>query len=241
MSYWSDEGLVLSRIDYSETSIILKVFTKDRGIKKGLVRGGKNKKNIYIYEAGNIIKLEWSGRNENSLGNFRCELLSSNSVLFLSDNLKFSAVLSVLNLIEFSLLENEEEKSLYQETKKLLDNILNQPAWLKNYVFWEILLLERIGFGLQLSKCAVSGTNINLAYVSPKTGNAISKHHAGQWQNRLLILPKFIIKNDAADVNDILNGLKISSKFLDKFALSIGKKLPFTRNHFIDIIKSLNN
>ncbi len=237
MSYWNDEALVLSRINYSETSIILKIFTKQHGIKKGMVRGGKNKKNMYMYEAGNFIKVEWRGRSENFLGNFKCELLSANGILFTTDKLKFSAVLSVLNLLEFSLLENEQEETLFVATNMLLNNFINKPAWLKNYVLWEVLLLERVGFGLQLSRCAISGKNINLSYVSPKTGNAISNDFVGDWKKRLLILPKFLIQNDVANISDIINGLKITSKFLNKFSFSIGKKLPFTREHFIDNIR----
>ena len=236
MSYWEDEALVLSSINYSETSLILKVFTKEYGVKSGLVRGGKRNKNIYIYESGNHIKIAWKGRNENALGAFTCELISSNSVLFTKDKLKFLAVLSILNLIEFCLLENDKEELLFDETLHLLNHILNQPAWLKKYVFWEKLLLERVGFGLQLTKCVISGRNTNLDYVSPKTGNAISKGCAGDWKHRLLVLPKFLIRNDIATKNDILNGLIITSKFLNKFALSIGKKIPFTREHFIDSI-----
>ena len=238
MSYWYDEALVLSRIDYSESSIILTVFTRNHGIRKGMVRGGKNKKIHYMYEAGNYIKIEWRGRSEDSLGSFKCELLSSSYVLFTTDKIKFAGILSVLNLIEFCLLESDQESKLFDETHKLLNIIINQPVWFKYYIFWEILLLERTGFGLQLLKCGISGKNNKLEYVSPKSGNAISNDYAGEWKDRLLVLPRFIIYDDVATIDDIINAFKITSKFLNKFAYSVGKKLPFTREHFIDKIKN---
>ena len=191
-----------------------------------------------MYEAGNFIKIEWRGRSEENLGNFKCELISSSCVLFTTDKLKFAGILSVLNLIEFCLIDHEQEKKLFDETYKLLNIKINQTEWLKYYILWEILLLERTGFGLQLSKCAVSGKNTNLEYVSPKSGNAISNDCVGEWKKRLLVLPKFITYNHAATIGDILNAFKITSKFLNKFAYSIGKKLPFTREHFIDKIKN---
>ena len=39
----TDIGIILNRISYSETSIIVKCFTRDNGLKAFLVQGGKKK------------------------------------------------------------------------------------------------------------------------------------------------------------------------------------------------------
>ena len=44
MIFWEDEAIILSYQDYSESSIILKVFTQNLGIRKGFIRGAKKKK-----------------------------------------------------------------------------------------------------------------------------------------------------------------------------------------------------
>ena len=112
LNNWEDDALVLSRTFYSETSLILKVFSKHYGVRKGLVKGGKKINASYIFESGNLVNANWRGRNEEVLGNFRCELIKSNSALFLNDSLKFSALVAALNLIEYSLLENAIEKKI---------------------------------------------------------------------------------------------------------------------------------
>ena len=44
MIIWDDEAIILSSVKFSENSLVLKVFSKNRGIQKGLVRGAKSKK-----------------------------------------------------------------------------------------------------------------------------------------------------------------------------------------------------
>ena len=237
MITWKNKALVLSKINYSETSLILKIFTDKKGIRKGLVKGGKNIKKSNIYETGNLVIAEWKGKNEDSLGLFNCELLEANSGIFLEDSKKFLSIMSLLNLIEFSLLENDIEEELFVKSYNLIKKILNnQNFWLANYVKWELLLLKKIGFGLELNKCIVSNSNNNLSYVSPKSGCAVSQTSAKGWEKKLLPLPAFLISNEEANHEDIKNGLKLTSYFLIKFSNSINKNLPFTRKYFIDSI-----
>ena len=102
MINWKNKGLVLSSTNYSETSLILKVFTDKHGIRKGLVKGGKVLKKSNIFEAGNLLSVEWRGRNTDSLGLFNCELLEANQGIFINDSSKFLSIISLLNLLEFS-------------------------------------------------------------------------------------------------------------------------------------------
>lgn len=236
LNNWEDEGLVLSRNYFSETSIILKVFSRNYGVRKGLVRGGKKTKNSHIFESGNLINLNWRAKNEDALGNFQCELIKTNSALFFNDSLKFSALISSLNLLEFSILENDPEKILYEYTLNLIHRINTSYKWLKYYVLWEIILLEKIGFGLNLKQCVLTNSKSDLKFVSPKSGCAVSSTAGDRWKKKLLPLPQFLIKEEDPSIIDIINGLSLAKNFLEKFSNSIGKKIPFTREHFIDNI-----
>ena len=236
MNNWEDDALILSRTYYSETSLILKVFSMHYGVRKGLVKGGKKNNTSYIFESGNLVNANWRGRNEEVLGNFRCELIKSNSALFINDSLKFSALISTLNLLEYSLPVNEPEMILYKNTLNLIGKINTTNDWLKDYVIWELILLEKIGFGLSLESCTLTNSKENLRYVSPSSGCAVSESVDEKWKNKLLILPSFIVNNKKPSIRDIINGLKLTQNFLEKFAISIGKKIPFTRDHFIDNI-----
>ena len=237
MIIWDDEGLILSSINYSETSIILKVFTCNHGVQKGFVRGAKSKKKSNIYEAGNLVSISFKSRTEDMLGIFLVGLMKPSSLLYLNDLKRFSCIISVINLLEFSLLESEAETELYFYSKNLINKIFSyEKGWIEEYIRWEVFLLKKIGFGLELSKCILSNKKTNLSYVSPKSGCAVNKEAGKQWEKKLLELPKFLISDNKANRSELRKGFKITTYFLTKFANSIDKILPFTRSNFMDNI-----
>ena len=237
MIIWDDEGLILSSINYSETSIILKVFTRNYGVQKGFVRGAKSKKKSNIYEAGNLVSISFKSRTEDMLGIFLVDLMKPSPLLYLNDLKRFSCIISVINLLEFSLLESEPETELYFYSKNLINKIFSyEEGWVEEYIKWEVFLLKKIGFGLELSKCILSNKKTNLTYVSPKSGCAVNKEAGKQWEKKLLELPKFLISENKANRSELRKGFKITTYFLTKFANSIDKILPFTRSNFMDNI-----
>ena len=237
MIIWNDEGIILSSINYSETSLILKVFTYEHGIQKGFVRGAKRKNKTNVYEVGNLVNISFKSRTQDMLGSFSVDLMQPSSLLYLNDTKRFSSIISVINLLEFSLLENETESELYYFSKKLITKILsNEKDWIEDYIRWEIFLLKKVGFGLELSKCILSNKKTNLSYISPKSGCAVNKKAGKIWENKLLELPNFLISDTKANDSELSKGFRITTHFLTKFANSIGKILPFTRSNFIDNI-----
>ena len=245
MIIWQDESLILSSQDFSDTSIILKVFSKNHGVRKGLVRGAKKKNKAYIFESGNLVLASFKARTDDMLGIFNIDLIKPCPAIYLKERLKFSAIISILNLIEFCLLENDVESDLYHYTKLLINKVFTTDNdWLIDYVRWEVFLLKQVGFGLELSKCILTNKTENLKYLSPKSGCAVEKNAGEKWKAKLLLLPDFLINyadNQIVKKKDLLDGLKITSNFLYKFSLSINKILPFTRRDFIDIILNYEN
>ena len=237
MIIWDDEGLILSSINYSETSIILKVFTRNHGVQKGFVRGAKSKKKSNIYEAGNLVSISFKSRTEDMLGIFFVDLMKPSPLLYLNDLKRFSCIISVINLLEFSLLESEPETELYLYSKNLINKVFSyEEGWIEEYIRWEVFLLKKIGFGLELSKCILSNKKTDLSYVSPKSGCAVNKEAGKPWKKKLLELPKFLISDNKANRSELRKGFKITTYFLTKFANSIDKILPFTRSNFMDNI-----
>jgi len=243
MIVWEDEALVLSSQNFSESSIILKVFTEYHGVRKGLVKGAKSKKKSYTFEGGNLITASYKARTDEMLGSLNIELLKPFSAIYLKQRIKFSAIISILNLIEFCLLENDVERDLYLYTKSLINKIFisSNTAWLIDYVRWELFLLKKVGFGLELSKCILTNKTDNLKYLSPKSGCAVNKIAGEKWKKKLFILPRFFLHDTNAQKKDLIDGLKITSNFLNKFSNSINKILPFTRREFIDNILNEKN
>ena len=119
----------------------------------------------------------------------------------------------------------------------LLD-LLSQPkVWPLAYLHWELELLSVLGYGLDLSKCAVSGCSDNLRYVSPRTGRAISEQAAGVWAPKLLNLPPIILKG-SGNSGSIIDGLKLTGYFLTKKVfneLSVNSPVS-ERQRFVDLL-----
>ena len=239
---WGDKGLVVSVKKYGENSLILHLFTKDHGIHAGLVKYSTTKKTGYIYELGNILSVEWTGRLEEQLGFYKSELEKSYLYNIINNSLKLDALNSICSMLSMFLPERQVNSKLYKETIEIIKYLNNNDmTWVSRYVQWELLLLSELGYGLDLSQCAVTGEIENLKYVSPKSGRAVSELGAGIWVKKLLILPKFLQKfNTNAVDNDELNyGIKLTTFFLNRYVVSIGLKLPESRDRFTNKLKKL--
>ena len=239
---WSDKGLVISVKKYGENSLILHLFTKEHGVHAGLVKYSSTKKNGYIYELGNILSVEWSGRLEEQLGFYKSELEKSYLYSIINNSLKLDALNSICSMLNIFLAERQVNSTLYQQSIDIIQYLNDdEMTWLSRYIQWELLLLSELGYGLDLSQCAVTGEIKNLKYVSPKTGRAVSELGAGIWVKKLLILPKFLQKlNSNAIDNDELNyGVKLTTFFLNRYAASIGLKLPESRDRFTNKLKKI--
>ena len=184
-----------------------------------------------------MVSISFKSRTEDMLGIFLVDLMKPSPLLYLNDLKRFSCIISVINLLEFSLLESEPETELYFYSKNLINKIFSyEEGWIEEYIRWEVFLLKKIGFGLELSKCILSNKKTNLSYVSPKSGCAVNKEAGKPWEKKLLELPKFLISDNKANRSELRKGFKITTYFLTKFANSIDKILPFTRSNFMDNI-----
>lgn len=219
---WTDEGIVLGLRHFGENGAILEALTRAHGRHLGLVRGATSKRLKGALEPGNLLTLQWRARLDQQLGNYSIELASARAAQFFSDGLKLAALSSACAVAAATLPEREAHVRAFEALDALLVAIAETPSpgWMTQYVRFEILLLEDLGFGLDLGSCAVTGGQDDLAYVSPKTGRAVSEGAAGVYRNRLLKLPKFLSPDDgAAELRDLVDGLALTGFFLERVAL----------------------
>jgi DNA repair protein RecO (recombination protein O) len=233
---WRDEGVLLSMRPHGESAAIIEVLTAAHGRHAGVVRGGASRKMAATLQPGNGLQLEWRARLEDHIGTFTVEPLRSRAHL-LSDRLALAGLMSACALLRAALPEREPHPALWSDTLRLFD-LLGGEGWTSAYLRWELRLLEDLGFGLDLSSCAVTGATEGLAYVSPKSGRAVSAVGAGEWADRLLPLPAGLAGTAALTGEALVQGLRLTGFFLDRELRPVlqERPLPEARSRLVDLL-----
>lgn len=233
---WRDHGIVLSARRHGESAAIVDVFTEDHGRHAGVVRGGAGRRMAPVLQPGAQVDVAWRARLEEHLGAYQIEPVRSRAAAALSDRLALAGLNAVVALVAFSLPERQPHPGFYKATERLLDLLDQVEIWPLAYLQWERDLLDEMGFGLDLSSCAVTGQTHGLVYVSPRTGRAVSRAGAGEWADRLLPLPPCLRGDGPAPDAEIAAGLQTTGHFLaHQLAADLAQKpLPEARARFVD-------
>jgi len=220
---WTDQGIVLSARRHGESSVILSLLTAGHGRHGGLVRGGSSRRQRGILEPGNLVTTTWRARLEDHLGSFTVELQRNPSAAWLDDPARLSALSAACVIADQTLPEREPSETVYEGLMRLF-TAMEGPGWAAAYVEWELALLGELGFGLDLSECAATGQNDALAYVSPRSGRAVSSSAGEPYRDKLLKLPGFLIGQGAASAADVAAGLALTGFFLDRHLFAPHKR-----------------
>ena len=234
---WTDDGIVLSARKHGETSVIATLLTRAHGRHLGLVRGGAGKKARGIYQPGNRVTARWRARLAEHLGTFSCEMTSAFAATVLKDRLRLAALSAACAVAEASLPERQPHAAVF-DALVALPGVLEggDRQWPSAYVKWELGLLGEIGFGLDLSACAATGRNDQLAYVSPKSGRAVSLAAGEPYKDALLPLPGFLFRRGAwGEPDEVAQGLKLTGYFRERNVFNpADRSLPPARNRLAE-------
>lgn len=238
MIEWRDEAAVLASRPFGETSAIVEVFCENHGRVAAVVRGGSGRKMAPLLQPGGQVMVTWKARLESHLGSFTVEPIRSRAAAAMGDRLALAGLNAVCGLLVMVLPEREAHHALYAKTVQLLDLLGQGDVWPLAYMRWEMALLDDMGFGMDLSACAVRGVNEDLAFVSPKSGKAVSRDAAGEWADRLLPLPPVLAGKGDANAAEIVTALRTTGFFVEKRLLrSLGDRgMPAARQRLIDAI-----
>ena len=213
---WQDEAIVLAARPYGEDALLLYLLTRAHGRHAGLARGGQSRKVRGTFEPGSRLSVAWRARLAEHLGNFTSEPAGGAGAAALLDRPgPLAALASALALAERALPEREPHPAVYDGLMALID-ALCEEHWGEATVAWELALLRDLGFGLDLSCCAATGRNDQLAYVSPKSGRAISLLAGEAWHERLLPLPAFLVGGAGGGEVAVYHGLRLTGFFLER-------------------------
>ncbi len=233
---WRDTGILLSVRPHGETSAILHAFTAEHGRAAGVLRGATSRKMAPHLQPGALLDMAWRARLEGHIGTFTVEPRRSRMAEVMADRLALAGLSCVVALLAFCLPERDPHPRLYRASLSLLDLLPQADLWPLAYLRWEMLLLEEMGYGLDLSRCAVTGAETGLTLVSPRSGRAVTLQGAGAWRDRMLPLPPCMLgEGDAGDA-EVLQALGTTGHFLDtRLARAQGDHpLPEARARFLD-------
>ncbi len=212
---WQGEGLILSVRRHGESSAVVSLLTRDHGRHAGIVR--LTQKNRSIIQPGNDVQANWSARLPEHLGAFQVELISSTIARIMSDSLRLTALLALFSTLDRLLAERHLYPEIFDLTLELVTAITSgDDGWLRLYAGFELRLLEQLGYGLDLSRCAATGECQDLAYVSPKSGCAVSRVAGEPYASRLFALPDFFLNNSVPTLAQIREGLRLTGYFIAK-------------------------
>jgi DNA repair protein RecO (recombination protein O) len=234
---FSDEGILLSARPLGEANTVAELFTRGHGRHLGLVRGGRSRRMRPLLQPGNVLSLTWRARLADHLGSFAVELLDPRAARMLDDAAALAAIGSLTTLAKL-LPERDPHPTLYGGALGLLLALDEPRMWPALLVRWELALLQDLGFGLDLTECAATGVEVDLAYVSPRSGRAVSREAGQPYGSKLLRLPRFLVEERAeAPRQDVLAGFVLTGYFLERYVLEPqGLTLPQARERLIDLL-----
>lgn len=215
---WTDEGVIIGTRRHGETSLIVELMTAAHGRHLGLVRGGRSKRMQPVLQPGNSVMATWRARLDEHLGNYAVEGTTLRAARLIEGPAGLYGLQSLAGMLRL-LPERDPHRSLYEGLLTVLD-WLDEPLVAGAVIVrFELRLLDELGFGLDLDACAATGANDDLAYVSPKTGRAVSRAAGEPYRDKLLRLPVFLVapQNGATpDASDLADAFRLTGYFLDR-------------------------
>lgn len=241
---WSDEGIVLGARRLGEASVILELMTALRGRQLGVVRGGRSKRLAPVLQPGNRVQATWRARLDDQLGVFKVEPVSLRAAAIIDRPLALFALQVLVGHLRL-LTERESHQGLHDAAEAAMAGFAAssgpEPIDIGTFMArFELALLEESGFGLDLSRCAVTGATEGLVFVSPRSGRAVSAEGARGYEERLLVLPALLTggrgANDAATALE--DAFRLTGHFLDRDVYAPrGLEEPAARREFVSRLR----
>lgn len=214
---WRDEGIILGTRKHGETSAIVEVMTRLHGRHLGLVRGGRSRRMQPLLQTGNHVDLTWWARLDEHMGAFQIEPLSFAAARLIETPVALYGI--QLASAHLRLLpERDPQPGLYETLGLIIEHFDDPLSAGELLLRFEVMMLEELGFGLDLKTCAATGTSDDLIYVSPKSGRAVSRAGGAPWADKLLALPDFVAstKVRASCCDDITTAFRMTGYFLTR-------------------------
>ena len=212
---FEDVGIVLSVRKYGERAGLIELLTKNHGRHIGLARNYQSKNNQPILQPGNAISFIWKARLSEHLGTVTFELDTSRSWKLINNRVRMVVLQTLISHLRM-LPERESFPEVFKRTSSILDFTCDDSNLIKDLIIWELFILEQLGYGVDMSECAVTKSNQDLKYISPRTGRAVTKEVGEPYKSKLIEIPEFIFGGNTLNDVELKKGLLLTEFFLKK-------------------------
>ena len=236
-----DTAIILGIRKFKDSDLIVKCLSREHGLLAGILKYAIRRNRGGEVAEGNICQIIWKARLEEHLGTYKIENHSYTYHHIAFDKLRLQIMNSAIAMSLLLLHEKEPQIIIFDKLNKLLNSLISTTddiTLLKEYVFFELELLNKSGFGLDLSKCIATGTKANLSYISPRSGCAVSLEGGKAYHDKLFPLHPFVLnQKQECSHKEIQETLGIIMHFLNTRALEPYNKLaPIARNRLLSIL-----
>ena len=219
---WTEDAIAIGTRKHGENGVILEVMTRDHGRHLGLVRGGRSRRHRPVLQPGNAVRVTWRARLEDHLGQFQVEpLVERAGALMVSRQAAYG--LQLLSAHLRLLPERDPHPRLHDALSVIIENLADMQVGAELIIRFEALLLDELGFGLDLARCAATGRTDELVYVSPKSGRAVCREAGQPYHERMLALPQFLHQRKSGEppsAKDLAQGFELTGYFLHRHVLA---------------------
>lgn len=237
---WDAPAIILATRPYGEGDTVATVMTEAHGLHRGLARGGASRGKAGTWQPGNMVQVQWTARLSDQLGSFSGELIHAGAAQAMQEAMPLAMLSAVCAVAEGALPEREPLPRIFAGLLRLIPRLPLGDALLTELIGWEMVVLSDLGYGLDLSACAVTGRTEGLAYVSPKTGRPVTREAAGEWAARLLPLPGFLVETAPSGPQGWRDGLRLTGHFLARDAFGLQHRpLPQARRMLYDRVAAM--
>ncbi|SEH24291.1 DNA repair protein RecO [Rhizobium sp. NFR12] len=214
---WQDEAIIIGVKRHGETSVIAELMTRERGRHLGIVRSGRSRSMQPVLQPGNRVEVVWRARLDEHLGEFKLEPLQLRAAKLMETATAVYGVQAMGALLRL-LPERDPHPHLFEALDIILDAMDDPSDAGELFVRFELAVLNDLGFGLDLSECAATGTRSDLVYVSPKSGRAVSRDAGAPYADRMLALPDFLGEGASrtADRDGMAAAFRLTGHFLSR-------------------------
>ena len=231
-----EEAFVLSARSHGDTGAVVDLLTQGHGRRSAYVAGGASRKMRPFLQPGARVVADYRARTSDHLGAARLEPMGEGPSALFDDALALTGLAAAAAVAQGALPEREPHPGVFLAFEALMAAFALPSVWPAIFVRFEAGLLDDLGFGLDLTRCAATGGVDDLIYVSPRTGRAVSRQAGAPYADKMLTLPPFMLGAQAGLVEgDVKAGFDLTGHFLEQFVFHpLNKPLPPARVWMLD-------